>query len=157
MRQCVRVIFRTVNEQSAKPQSSEDDVNTIPDRGTMIRDVAVFQVKLLADGFRDLLLVPVSIGAAIVALLRKGPKPGPEFYDLLQAGRRSEHWINLFGATDRVHGPASPDKNMSGDDVDELVSKVENFVVEEYRRGRVTARARELFERALTSLRGRKP
>lgn len=119
----------------------------------MIRDAAVFQVKLLADGFRDLLLVPVSIGAAIMSLLSKGPNAGPEFYDLLRAGRRSEHWINLFGATDRVHGPASNDKNLPGDDVDELVSKVEKFVVDEYRSGRVTARARELLERSLAAVR----
>jgi hypothetical protein len=142
-----------VNEPPVNPEPSGDDVNSIPDRATLIRDAAIFQVKLLADGFRDLLLVPVSIGAAIVALLKKGPKPGAEFYDLLRAGRRSEHWINLFGATDRVHGPASDDRSLPGDDVDELVAKIENLVVDEYRSGRVTARARDLLERALASVR----
>lgn len=123
----------------------------------MVRDVAVFQLKLLADGFRDLLLVPVSIAAALVALLKKGPKPGPEFYDLLRAGRRSEHWINLFGAVDQVHGKKSDDETVRRDDVDQLVSKVESFVVEEYRNGRVTAQARELLERALSAVGKRKP
>jgi hypothetical protein len=149
--------LRVVSEQPAKVKLQGDDTDRMPDRRDMVRDVAVFQLKLLADGFRDLLLVPVSIAAALVALLKKGPKPGPEFYDLLRAGRRSEHWINLFGAVDQVHGKKSDDETVRRDDVDQLVSKVESFVVEEYRNGRVTAQARELLERALSSVGKRKP
>jgi hypothetical protein len=149
--------LRVVSEQPAKVKLQGDDTDRMPDRKAMVRDVAVFQLKLLADGFRDLLLVPVSIAAALVALLKKGPKPGPEFYDLLRAGRRSEHWINLFGAVDQVHGKKSDDETVRRDDVDQLVSKVESFVVEEYRNGRVTAQARELLERALSSVGKRKP
>lgn len=142
-----------MNEPAANPGTNDESPGTVPDRRTLVRDAAIFQVKLLADGFRDLLLVPVSIGAAIMSLLKKGPEPGPEFYDLLRAGRRSEQWINLFGATDRVHGPESEHKNLPVDDVDELVTKVEKFVVDEYRNGRVTARARDLLERALAAAR----
>jgi hypothetical protein len=149
--------LRVVSEQPAKVKLQGDDTDRMPDRRDMVRDVAVFQLKLLADGFRDLLLVPVSIAAALVALLKKGPKPGPEFYDLLRAGRRSEHWINPFGAVDQVHGKKSDDETVRRDDVDQLVSKVESFVVEEYRNGRVTAQARELLERALSSVGKRKP
>jgi hypothetical protein len=149
--------LRVVSEQPVNVKLREDDTDRMPDRKAMVRDVAVFQLKLLADGFRDLLLVPVSIAAALVALLKKGPKPGPEFYDLLRAGRRSEHWINLFGAVDQVHGKKSDDETVRRDDVDQLVSKVESFVVEEYRNGRVTAQARELLERALSSVGKRKP
>ncbi|MFQ5982911.1 MAG: hypothetical protein ACE5KS_06010 [Woeseiaceae bacterium] len=32
-----------------------------PDRWVLIRDVAVFQVKLLFDGLRDVLFVPISL------------------------------------------------------------------------------------------------
>jgi hypothetical protein len=149
--------LRVVSELPVNVKLREDDTDRMPDRKAMVRDVAVFQLKLLADGFRDLLLVPVSIAAALVALLKKGPKPGPEFYDLLRAGRRSEHWINLFGAVDQVHGKKSDDETVRRDDVDQLVSKVESFVVEEYRNGRVTAQARELLERALSSVGKRKP
>jgi hypothetical protein len=149
--------LRDVSEQPVNVELQEDDTDRMPGRKAMVRDVAVFQLKLLADGFRDLLLVPVSIAAAIVAFLRKGPKPGPEFYDLLRAGRRSEHWINLFGAVDQVHGKKSDDETVPGDDVDQLVSKVESFVVEEYRSGRVTAHAREWLERALSAVRKQKP
>ena len=151
----MRVILRPVNQPPVKPDPPDEAPDAYPDRRTLVRDAAVFQVKLLADGFRDLLLVPVSIAAAILSLLTKGPKPGPEFYEVLRAGRRSEQWINLFGATDRVHGTETDDKNLPGDDVDELVNKVEKFVVDEYRSGRVTAQARGLLERTLAALRKR--
>jgi hypothetical protein len=37
-----------------------------PDRWTLLRDLAVLQVKLLVDGFRDLVLVPASLIAGII-------------------------------------------------------------------------------------------
>ena len=64
---------------------------------TLIRDLGVLQVKLIVDGFRDVVLLPASIIAAIVSISRsENGKPGPEFYKLLAAGKRSEHFINLF-------------------------------------------------------------
>ncbi len=123
----------------------------------MMRDVAIFQVKLLADGLRDLLLVPVSLGAAVVSLLQPGPRPGTEFYDLLRLGRQSEKWINLFGAASHVHGPGNDDDRFPGEDIDQLVSKIESFVVDEYRKGGVTAQAKEKLERGLAALRNRRP
>jgi hypothetical protein len=129
--------------------------NTVPGRVQMVRDVIVFQFKLLADGFRDLLLVPLSLAAAVIGLLRRGPTPGPEFYDVLRMGRRSEHWINLFGAASQVHGPESGDDRHTGNDIDELVSRVESFVIDEYRSGAVTAQAKAKFESALAAMRRR--
>jgi hypothetical protein len=122
------------------------------DRWTLIRDVAVFQIKLLFDGFRDLLLLPISLIAGIVSLVGGGVKPGSEFYDLLRIGRRSERWINLFGAAERVHGPSSHDETFAVEDIDNMVSRVETFVVDEYRKGGITAQAKERLDHALDSL-----
>lgn len=122
------------------------------DRWTLIRDIAVFQVKLIVDGLRDLLLVPVSMVAGLVSLFRGGDEPGPEFYDLLRVGRRSEHWINLFGAAERLHGPPADDARFPGEDIDEMVSRVESFIVDEFRKGGVPAQARERMHRAINRL-----
>ena len=60
-----------------------------PPAWTLIRDVAVLQVKLIVDGLRDLILVPTSLIAGIVSLSKtKDGKPGPEFYSLVSAGKR---------------------------------------------------------------------
>ena len=133
-------------------EAEKVEENDGPDRWTLIRDVAVFQVKLLFDGFRDLLLLPVSLIAGIVSLVRGGVRPGPEFYDLLRVGHRSERWINLFGAASRVHGPAADDDKFPIEDVDKIVSRVEAFVVDEYRKGGVTAQAKDRLDSALNSL-----
>ena len=123
------------------------------DRWTLIRDVAVLQVKLVVDGLRDFILVPVSIGAGIVSLLRSEDGPGTEFYDLLRAARRSERAINLFGAAERVHGPPANDKPLP--DIDDLVSRVEVFVVDEYRNGGISAQAKEHVDQILKTMRHR--
>ena len=69
-------------------------------RGELIRSTVVFQLKLMADGFRDLVLLPVSLVATLVGLLRGGDEPDREFKQVIEIGRGSEQWINLFGNHD---------------------------------------------------------
>ena len=133
-----------MNKESEKLENPE-----VPDRWTLIRDVAVFQVKLLFDGFRDLLLLPISLIAGFASLIKGGRNPSSDFYDLLRVGRRSERWINLFGAASHLHGPPSDEDRFPVEDVDEMVSRVESYVVDEYRRGGVTAQAKERLDKAL--------
>ena len=122
------------------------------DRRTLVRDIAILQVKLVVDGLRDFILVPVSLVAGIISLVKSGDEPATEFYDLLKMGRRSERWINLFGAAERVHGPANEDDQLLPEDIDALVSRVETFVVDEYKKGGVTKQAKDQVDRALNSL-----
>jgi len=122
------------------------------DRRMLVRDIALLQVKLVVDGLRDFILVPVSLIAGIMSLVKGGDKPTTEFYDLLKMGRRSERWINLFGAADRVHGPASEDDELPSEDIDALVSRVESFVVDEYKKGGVTKQAKDQVDKALNTL-----
>lgn len=124
-------------------------------RQQLLKDLVLFQVKLIVDGFRDLLLVPVSIGAGIMSLMQKGPAPGPQFYELLRLGRRSERWINLFaaaGPSDPESGPREPIPA----DIDDLVDRVESFIVDEYRSGEISGKARQRLDHALESLRAKR-
>jgi hypothetical protein len=122
------------------------------DRRTLVRDIAILQVKLVVDGLRDFILVPVSLVAGIMSLVKSGDEPATEFYDLLKMGRRSERWINLFGAAERVHGPANEDDRLLPEDIDALVSRVESFVVDEYQKGGVTKQAKDQVDKALNKL-----
>lgn len=122
----------------------------------LIRDVAVLQVKLLVDGFRDLLLLPAALVAGAVSLLSGGDgRPGPQFYRLLALGKRSERWINLFGALDDAPEAPAPDSVATAPDIDDIVSRLESFVVDEYKRGGVTRQAKERIDRALAALEGK--
>jgi len=125
----------------------------LSDRWTLIRDVAVLQVKLVVDGLRDLILVPLSLIAGIVSLA-SGEKgvPGTQFYRLLGIGKQSELWINLFGAMknappDLEHPMPFPDSDM-----DQIFGKIEAFVVDEEKRGGMTAQARERFDKAIDAM-----
>ena len=124
-----------------------------PDRWTLIRDIGVLQVKLIVDGLRDFILVPVSLVAGIVSLLKHHDSADNEFYQLLRVGRRSERWINLFEAADRV--PESIDERVRfpDEDIDALVKKMESYVVDEYQKGGVTRQAKDHLDQVLNSLR----
>ena len=140
-----------MNEQPRKPLVNADN-------WTLIRDTGVLQVKLLIDGLRDLILLPASLIAGIISLLAsKDGKPGPQFYQLIALGKQSEGWINLFGALRNAPKDVDTGVNFGTADIDDIVSRVETFVVDEYQRGGVTRQARDRLNQALGALqRGRK-
>ena len=122
----------------------------------LVRDVAVFQFKLIVDGLRDLLLVPISLFAGLLSLATgTNGKPNSQFYKLLEVGKQSEEWIDLFGAMrhapDDLQQPVRcPDARM-----DDVLDNIEAFVRSEEKRGGMTAQARERFEKALRGFQDR--
>ncbi|MEM9333379.1 MAG: hypothetical protein AAGA33_00910 [Pseudomonadota bacterium] len=142
-------------------QTSLEEVKNTPageaDRWTLIRDVAVLQVKLIADGFRDLVLVPVSLVAGIVSILGKTSEDRTTFYRVVCMGKQSEQWINLFGVYDNAPQSLKDEYRFDDGGIDDLVSKVETFVVNEYQSGKVTGAARQHLENALNELKKQKP
>ena len=102
-------------EDPAETQESEISQSRLE----LIWDVLMFQVKLAMDGFRDILLAPVSIIAAIVGLIVGGSRPNQFYRRVLRFGRRTEDWINLFGY-----------RNSSGTS-DEIVRQLQERVFEE--------------------------
>ena len=95
-------------------------------RGELVRNSVVFQLKLMADGFRDLVLLPVSLIATLIGLLRGGDEPEREFLQVIEIGRGTERWINLFGNHD-----APEDSNMVASS-DALFIKVEEMLKQQY-------------------------
>lgn len=133
--------------------TSTNEPNTI-DRRELLRDVVVFQAKLIADGLRDLVLVPASLIAGAISLFRRGDKPGSEFYDLLKYGRQTEHWINLFGVIKERNLEDAKSRRDLGN-IDDIADRVEAFIVHEYNKGEMSAKARDRLNRALDALQKR--
>ena len=132
------------------PEKSNDTV----DRWTLIRDIGVLQVKLIVDGLRDLLLVPASLIAGLMSLLSNDTeRPGPYFYQLLNLGKQSEHWINLFGALQNAPADLRQVDPFPEADMDELVGRLETFMIDEHKRGGITAQAKNRFDKALNAFR----
>ena len=138
-----------------EPENNEQS----QDRWTLARDIAVLQVKLLADGLRDLLLVPASLTAGLVSLFTsKNGRPAPYFYELLDLGKQTEHWINLFGALKNAPADVRQVEPFPDADIDNLVGRLETFMVDEHKRGGLTAQAQERMGKVIRAMqRGRKP
>ena len=110
-------------------------------RFPVLRDVIVFQAKLFVDGLRDLMLSPVSIFAALIDLLVPGDDGGKRFYSVVRFGRRTEQWINLFGAADR-QGPEAHSKG-----IEVLLDELEGLARDPERRDEAKARAQAIIDR----------
>lgn len=118
-----------------EPQLNDVDGSRDASRADLFRDAAVLQLKLLADGLRDALLIPLSLVAALIGLARGGPDCDREFRRVIKLGLRSERWINLFGHHKPL-GRSGPAGSM-----DSIIEQVESTVLDQYRRGRKAAEA----------------
>lgn len=99
-------------EQAGEPDATES-------RLQLIGAVLIFQLKLIADGMRDVILVPVSFFALVAGLIAGGRHPSRYFDRLLELGRESERFINLFGGH-AGHGTS-----------DEVIDPIKNRVIKE--------------------------
>ena|SRR5882672_8689430 len=106
---------------------TDDEPNESPPhhdtRTQLIVDVIVLQLKLAVGGLRDVLLIPVSIAAAIVGLFVGGEEPDVYFRQVQRFGRRSDLWLNVFGSRHR------------GNTADEMIRPLEESLMARMRRG----------------------
>lgn len=112
-------------------------------RITLLRNSIVFQLKLLADGIRDAFLIPIAMIATIPGLVRGGKDADTEFNRVIEIGKRTERWINLFG-NQKPLGFRNPAGSM-----DRVLSQVEAIVVEQYEKGKTAAETRRAVREAL--------
>ncbi len=92
-------------------------------RRRLFRDLMVFQIKLLIDAFKDLLLSPMAIGAAVMDLLHPRARRGMLFYRLLRTGHTVEERIDLFGTRRRRRDPEMATWTVDGA-LDQLESRL---------------------------------
>lgn len=137
--------------------TQSDDGRQKATRRVLLRDIGVMQLKLVVDGLRDLFLVPASLIAGVASLVsNNNGKPGLQFYRLLLWGKESEEWINLFGALKNSPEKIKQFDSFGSRDIDDIVGRLESFVVEEAQRGGVTSQAKERLEKILAAVRRRK-
>ncbi len=102
------------------PESGDRERIDTMRRRRLFRDLLAFQAKLLIDALKDVLLSPLAIGAAIMDFISPNPRPGMNFYQVLDFGRQMEARIDLFGVRGRHRGER-PDWT-----VDEVLQQVES-------------------------------
>jgi hypothetical protein len=120
------------------------------DRWRFLRDVIVFQLKLLLDNLRDFTLVPISLIAALIDLVYKGEREGALFYKVLRWGAHSEEVIDVYSAIE--HQPPGSFKVNPAYTVDSVIARLEGVVVREYEKGGTAASIKAALDRAIDQL-----
>ena len=117
-----------------------------PDRWRFLRDVVVFQLKMVIDNLRDFALIPVSLVAALIDLIFGG-REGRLFYQVLAWGAQSEKIIDVYSAIeqqarerDGIHAEYT---------IDGVIARLERVVVRECEKGGTAANVKAAMDRAL--------
>ena len=115
-----------------------------------MRDVVVFQLKMLLDNVRDLVLMPVALVAALLDLLMRGDREGARFYRVLRWGRHSETVIDVYSAIEHEEPGAF---TISRDyTVDGVIARLENVVTREVEKGGTAASIKGAMDRAIDQI-----
>jgi hypothetical protein len=120
------------------------------ERWTFIRDVVVFQIKLLLDNLRDLVLMPVALAAAVIDLIYRGEREGALFYKVLRWGLHSEEVIDVYSAI--AHHDPGRFKVSEAYTVDGVIAHLENVVTREVEKGGTAATIKTAMDRAIDQL-----
>lgn len=109
--------------------------------GERLKELLVFQVKLLADAGRDLLLSPVAIICSVMDAISDSPKDKSYFEKLMSFGRKTDHHINLF-----KHIPVNQGKVET---VDDAAQYLEETLLKELKAGGLTEKGYNAVKEAL--------
>jgi hypothetical protein len=131
--------------------SSPDPLAVKPnndDHWKFLRDVLVFQFKMLLDNLRDFALMPVSLVAALIDLIFKGERQGSLFYQVLRWGAHSEEVINVYSAIE-AHPRPGVNPNYT---VDAVIARLEGVLVREAEKGGTAASIKTAMDRAIDQI-----
>jgi len=111
--------------------SHDSSSQDTPSRPQIIRDVLIFQVKLWLEGFKDVVLMPLSLGAAAIDLVFRGKKSKGTLYSVMRLGDRFERWVHLYGALDEVEKRTARTNSL-----DDLLNEAADGIEEKATNGR---------------------
>src|SRR3970040_1802474 len=94
--------------------------------GRVVRDVLMFQFKLVVDGLKDLGLAQVALAAALIDLVRRDGTPGRRFYGIVQLSERFDAWLDLHEARVRVPTDAPRWAPPASRSVDDMIDDIES-------------------------------
>lgn len=80
-----------------------------PPRSVLIRDAAVFFIKLWIDGFKDIVLAASAVGAVALDIFRNKDDQPYYFYRVVRAGRKFDHELDVYAPADNdLQPPSTP-------------------------------------------------
>ena len=110
-------------------------------RWPLIRQAIVFQFKLGLDALRDILMSPVSLVLVAVDVVMANHHQKSYFLRLMRLGKRSDHWINLFGSS-VSEDETSNNEEAVNSNVDYWFSRIEAVIKEQQVDGKLSQSGR---------------
>jgi hypothetical protein len=102
----------------------------VTSRRVTLRDFLIFQLKLALDGFKDMIVFGLSIGAVTLDFIAgRGQRPRL-FYSVVRISERFDAWLNLHGAVERLYESESDDGLFGASEAgsDSLIGEIERLV-----------------------------
>ena len=119
------------------------------ERWRFLRDVLVFQLKMLLDNIRDFALMPITLVAAGIDLISKGEREGALFYKVLRWGSHSEKVIDVYSAIEDENSDLKVNPSYT---VDGVIARLEGVLVRECEKGGTAASIKAAMDRAIDQL-----
>lgn len=119
------------------------------ERWQFLRDLVVFELKMLLDNLRDFALMPISLAAALCDLVVKGEREGTLFYKTLEWGAHSEEVIDVYSAIERRGRKRVVTPSYT---VDAAVTRLEQVLVRECEKGGTAASIKAAMDRTFDQI-----
>lgn len=129
------MLARMTTSKLSKPQPQHQG-SGYPSRWQIARDVSMFQLKLFIDGLKDIVLVPLSLIAALWGIVGMSRRSRRTLYAVMRMGKGFDDWVDLYGR-------AGPDRRLGeggrAGKLDHYVDLAEKAVIDARARGRASA------------------
>jgi len=116
-------------------------------RWQFLRDVGVFELKLMLNNLHNFFQVPLTIGVAIFDLVVGGKVQGERFYKIVEMGRTIDDSIDIYSIV--AHRERSLNKDYT---VDAVIARLEGVIVREYEKGGSAASVKQAVDRAIDGM-----
>jgi hypothetical protein len=102
----------------------------VTSRGVTLRDFLIFQLKLALDGFKDMFVFGLSIGAIVLDFIAGRGRRPRLFYSVVRISEQFDAWLNLHGVVKRLDESGSDDGFFGASEAgaDSLIGKIEQIV-----------------------------
>jgi hypothetical protein len=115
-------------------------------RRPLIWQAIIFQLKLGLDALRDVLMSPISIILVITDIVMANNHQQSYFIRLMRLGKKSDHWINLFGV-DLAQTKDQDVQVASDNNVDHWFRKIEEVIKEQQIDGKLSPSGKEKIQK----------
>ena len=92
------------------------------------RDFLIFQLKLVMDGTKDVIVFWLALGAFVIDIIRGGGKKRRVFYTVLRLSERFDLWLNLHRVAQKLDESEDGLFGASKAGSDTLVGQMEQMV-----------------------------